>query len=316
MPTKTTKKTSIKNKSWDLKVKESVAKTSVSKSKTRASVKVSTTPDKKDSSKKVVVKRRKLDLAPTRASAVAIASQANRAKKQALIERVAASENISNTEKISSSDAKIPLWVWVFFGCSLLLFCVSFYKAIVRPQIEKANWVSEETMNWVESVYNDSQDIDNVTEVNLVEENSYQQDAQESWTDNVSNVATKVIEEFFDRLSNRQFDDAFELMIPALRNSSEIKIHFTSFRMNPFLDWIEWWRLIPVNFQYVSSSSSWKDKYNFDLKYVMVSDKTEYDETWEFTVNAWDLKISSIRCVTSKCSFHPIFWPENFGLMR
>ena len=37
---------------------------------------------KKNTTKKVVVKRRKVDLKPSRASAVAIASQANRAKKQ------------------------------------------------------------------------------------------------------------------------------------------------------------------------------------------------------------------------------------------
>jgi hypothetical protein len=46
---------------------------------------------KKDSNKKVVVKRRKTELIPTKASAVAIASQANRAKKNALIKRLASS---------------------------------------------------------------------------------------------------------------------------------------------------------------------------------------------------------------------------------
>jgi hypothetical protein len=108
------------------------------------------------------------------------------------------------------------------------------------------------------------------------------------------------------------------LMIPVLRNSSEIREHFTSFRMNPFLDWIEGWRLFPTNFQYIKSPSYWKDVYNFDLSYSIGSDWSKYDETWEFTVNmAWnEPKISSIRCVTPKCSYHPIFWPENFGLMR
>jgi hypothetical protein len=108
------------------------------------------------------------------------------------------------------------------------------------------------------------------------------------------------------------------LMIPVLRSASEIREHFTSFRMNPFLDWIEWWKLIPTNFQYVKSPTYWKDIYNFDLSYVMSSDQGKYDETWEFTVNTqWDSpRISSIRCVTPKCSYHPIFWPENFGLMR
>ena len=71
--------------------------------------------NKKESTKKVVVKRRKTDLKPTKASAIAIASQANRAKKQALIEKVAASENILPLKVDSSNDTRIPLWVWIFF---------------------------------------------------------------------------------------------------------------------------------------------------------------------------------------------------------
>ena len=57
--------------------------------------------------KKTVVKRRKSDLKPTRASAVAIVSQANRAKKQALIEKIATSDVVMY-HKSSSSDTKIP----------------------------------------------------------------------------------------------------------------------------------------------------------------------------------------------------------------
>jgi hypothetical protein len=49
-------------------------------------------------------------------------------------------------------------------------------------------------------------------------------------------TATEVIQAFFSRLSDRKFDEAFDLMIPVLRNSSEIRDHFTSFRMNPLLD--------------------------------------------------------------------------------
>jgi hypothetical protein len=138
-----------------------------------------------------------------------------------------------------------------------------------------------------------------------------------SWV-TVPETATEVIEEFFSRLSNRNFDGAFALMIPVLKTYPEIRDHFSSYRMNPFLDWIQWWKLVPENFEYVDSPAYWKDVYKFDLSYVMNSDQTRYDETWEFTVNTkWDEpKVSSIRCVTPKCSYHPIFWPENFGLMK
>ena len=50
--------------------------------------------NKRESNKRVVIKRRKTELKPTRASAIAIAAQANRAKKQALIEKVAASDDV------------------------------------------------------------------------------------------------------------------------------------------------------------------------------------------------------------------------------
>ena len=285
------------------------------KKTTKSDSKVSKVSDKKDTTKKVVVKRRKSDLKPTKASAVAIASQANRAK-QALIEKVASSD--VPYRKPESSDTKIPLWVWVFFGCSLLLFCISFYKAIIYPQLDGGQ-VDEESveflMDWDEdkNIEDNPQNIDD----SISSENNEINTIQESWI-KVPETATKTIEEYFSRLSNRDFDWAFDLMIPALKSMAEIRDHFTSFRMNPFLDWIQWWRITPTNFEYVNSPDFWKDVYKFDLSYVMNSDQSKYDETWEFTVSTkWDEpKISGIRCVTPKCSYHPIFWPENFGLMR
>ena len=278
---------------------------------------------KKDTTKKVVIKRRKSDLKPTKASAVAIASQANRAK-QALIEKVASSE--ITYRKPTSSDTKIPLWVWIFFWCSLLLFCVSFYKAIIYPQLNKNvdSYEVEKMINWndVEKQTNNETIENDTGDENLwnISQDYGNEEIVPSTPEvlKVPETATEVIEEYFLRLSSRKFDEAFDLMIPALRNSSEIRDHFTSFRMNPFLDWIEWWRITPINFEYVNSPALWKDIYKFDLSYVMNSDKSNYDETREFTVNMqWGSpKISSIRCVTSKCSYHPIFWPENFGLMR
>lgn len=274
--------------------------------------------NKKESMKKVVVKRRKTDLKPTRASAVAIASQASRAKK-ALIEKVAS--NNMPYKKTESSNTKIPTWVWTLFGCSLLLFCVSFYKAIIYPQLNgwdiSENGNVEFLVNWDENsnVEDNYQYVDDSQ--NFVVDNNENDYLDNVWV-NVPETATEIIEEFFNRLSNRQFDEAFGLMIPAVRDSTEIRSHFGSFRMNPFLDGIQWWRLTPTNFNYVISPAYWKDTYSFDLSYVMSADQSQYDETWEFTVNTqWDEpKISSIRCTTTKCSYHPIFWPENFGLMR
>jgi hypothetical protein len=90
-------------------------KTDSKASKTSEKKVVAKSENKKDSTKKVVVKRRKSDLKPTKASAVAIVSQANRAKKQALIEKVSNSVVIPNKKVDTSADTKIPLWVWMFF---------------------------------------------------------------------------------------------------------------------------------------------------------------------------------------------------------
>ena len=297
MPTKTTKKTSVKKES-------STSKKVVNSSKV----------EKKDSAKKVVVKRRKLDLAPTRASAVAIASQANRAKKQALINKVAAGEKVIRK---SESSTKIPLWVWVFFGCSLLLFCVSFYQAIIRPQLEEELTQANVDENvyvadwewWSVSLWWDISIIGGQGQI-------------EGWDDDLNEVvvpktAVEVIQAFFDRLSNNQIDEAYDLMNPVMQRSSEIKEHFTAFRMSPFIAWLQW-NLKPTNLKYISTSTYWKDKYGFDLSYTLASSQQTFDESREFMIDtSWEEpKIASIVCITPRCSYHPIFWPENYGLMR
>ncbi|MBR7036881.1 hypothetical protein IKI14_03270 [bacterium] len=135
MPVKTTTKTNLETSKVSKKkvVSKDTSKESAKK-EIKKEVKGTVKNEEKKDTKKVVVRRRKTDLKPTKASAVAIVSQANRAKKQALIEKVANSDIIP-VKKSDTSDTKIPLWVWIFFGCSLLLFCVSFYQAIIRPQL-------------------------------------------------------------------------------------------------------------------------------------------------------------------------------------
>lgn len=298
--TKTTKKTDSSKKGGIEKKSKIVSKKEVDK----------------NASKKVVVRRRKSDLKPTKASAVAIVSQANRAKKQALIEKMAKSEMVQG-KKDALSGSKIPVWVWVFFWCSLMLFCVSFYQAIIRPQIEKEEIVATESVDWIdENISNVEGESNNTSENNDGSVLDEEEKVEDNQAIDGPKTAMDVINEFFSDLSNRDFDEAFDLMTPALRNYPDIKNHFTSFRMEPFLNWIEWWEIKPKDIKYINSPSYWKDVYNFDLSYVLKSNKEVYEETWEFgVITSWDEpKISSIRCISSKCSYHPIFWPENFGL--
>ena len=295
MPTKATKKTSVKKESSTSSSKKNVSFSKV---------------EKKDSTKKVVVKRRKLDLTPTRASAVAIASQANREKKQALIDKLASEDRVFKKE---DSSNKIPLRVWIFFWCALLLFCVSFYQAIIRPQLE-----AELTQANIEDTYVPEEDSVSLW-WNQVNDNeiSYTNNQIVENTIQTPTTAVETIEEFFKRLSNREFDEAYNLLAPSMQRSSEIREHFTSFRMSPFVSGLQW-DLKPTNFRYISTSTYGKDRYGFDLSYTLASNQETYNEEWEFVVDtSWDEpKISRIVCTTTKCSFHPIFWPENFGLMR
>ena len=292
MPVKTTKKTSEKKE--------------FSATKVGWEKKVTSSKVEKKSAKNGVVRRRKVDLTPTRASAVAIASQA--AKKQALIDRVAANGRIESKREESS---KIPTRVWTFFGCSLLLFCVSFYQAIIRPQLETELTQANIGGNVAEVAW------DNV--VSLWWYNVESSESNSDWWYKiiVPTAASETIQEFFARLSNHYYDEAYDLFAPALQRSSEIREHFTSFRMNPFISWIQW-KLEPTNLQYISTSSYWKDRYSFDLSYTLANTEQKFDEAWEFVVDTtWDEpKIASIICVTKKCSTHPIFWPESYGLMR
>ena len=133
----------------------------------------------------------------------------------------------------------------------------------------------------------------------------------------IPKTAVETIEEYFRRLSNHQFEEAFDLFTPTLQRSSEIREHFTSFRMNPFISWITN-NLTPTNIKYISTSTYWRDKYGFDLSYTLENNNETYEETREFVVDTtWDEpKIATILCTTTKCSRHPIFWPESFGMMR
>jgi hypothetical protein len=106
MPQKTTKQTTTTKKN----TKESDVKKKTATKKTKEPV------ESKESEKKVVIKRRKKDLTPTKASATAIISQANRAKKQALIEKLS-EEKIPQTREIEKNPtpSKVPLWVRLLF---------------------------------------------------------------------------------------------------------------------------------------------------------------------------------------------------------
>ncbi len=273
---------------------------------------------KKDTIKKVVIKRRKTELKPTKASAVAIASQANRAKKQALIEKVANSEVIEN--KTENWDNKIPLWVRVFFWWSLMLFCVSFYQAIIRPQLE--NKVVEDVA--ISNVYSDDYYEDNKKEwkvqlsVDSLESNKDEEIGMKNEIIKTPQNPEELIQAYFAYMSKGDFDKSFNLFDDRTQNDKNIREHFTAFRMAPFFAWVQWNAILPQNVHKISETYKWNEVYSFDISYVLDSTHEQYDETWKFATSNknWELRILMLYCVSSRCARHPIFWPEDFGLMR
>ena len=206
------------------------------------------------------------------------------------------------------------------------MFCISFYQAIIRPQLEdeltNANVGNTEYVN-DNTIYAGDKDPEFVSlwwnneSWALLGKENIKDWSVEELSIKTPQTAIEAIEEYFRRLSNHQFEEAFDLFTPTLQRSSEIREHFTSFRMNPFVSWIVG-DLIPRNIKYISTSTYWRDKYSFDLSYTLESNNEAYEEVWEFVVDTtWnEPKISTILCTTSKCSRHPIFWPESFGMMR
>lgn len=300
--TKTKSKSELRNGS-----KASVTEKKLSK-------KVSKLATKQDEKKKVVVKRRKTDLKLTKASAVAIVSQANRAKKQALIEKMTLSDVVQEKKNEIVSDTKIPLWVRVFFWFSLMLFCVSFYQVKIRPQLETeiVNIQSESVESWNGEVDNEVQlwNIgslgDEVFSDDVIksEEMIEQDEVMNSWT------AEKLIQTYFSYMSAGKFDESFALFDSRTQRDKNIRDIFAANKMQIFFDWIEWWQIVPRNIQKLSETYKWKDVYSFDISYVLSSNDQQYDETWKFATNDidWDLKILMLYCVSKGCSRHPIFW--------
>ena len=307
MPQKSTKQTTT--------TKKNTKESDIKKKTTAKKVKQSREP--KEAEKKVVIKRRKKDLTPTKASATAIISQANRAKKQALIEKLSEEEMpIKQEVKNNTSSSKVPLRVRILFWWSLLWFCVAFYLAIIHPQIERNGddiqvsedfyWSSdtkEEKSVWDADLSVISNEKNDEIEENKIVEN-------DNIIENPQNPE-ELIQSYFAYMSHWKFDESFALFDNRAQNDQNIKKYFAASQMEPFFGWIEWKSIVPKNIQKTARVYRWKDVYTFDISYTSSSTHEQYDETWEFVPDEydWERKISRIYCVSSKCWNHPIFWP-------
>lgn len=316
MPQKSTKQTATKTQRNSSVKKDTKKKVLDNKSKKNKEI------GKSESKQKVVVKRRKKELTPTKASATAIISQANRAKKQALIQKLTEEKKFSTAEnKENTGSSKVPLRVRIFFGCSLLLFCISFYHAIIRPQLEQelVDVPTDDNIYWNSNTeeYNIEWDV-NLSDIgDAKDKNDNNLKEYKHIVQNPQNAA-ELIETYFAYMSEWMFEESFALFDDKTQNDKNIRDHFSAFRMSPFFEWIEWKSIIPQNIQKTSESYKWKDVYTFDISYKLASTQEQFDETRKFatTDNDWNPKILMLYCVSNGCWRHPIFWPEDFGLMR
>lgn len=314
MPQKSTKQTTTSKKN----TKESDTKKKTTAKKNKEPV------ETKESEKKVVIKRRKKDLTPTKASATAIISQANRAKKQALIEKLS-EEKMPQTREVERkpSSSKVPLWVRLLFWGSLLWFCIAFYLAIIHPQLENKDVAIQVDDNFYWS--SDMQEENTVWKADLSsvineEDKNTEENETAEKTEIIANPqnAEELIQSYFAYMSDWDFDNSFALFDKKAQNDKNIRDHFTAFRMSPFFGWIDWNSITPQNIQKTTETYKWKEVYTFDISYVLSSTQEQYDETWKFATseNNWNPRILMIYCVSNGCWKHPIFWPEDFWLMR
>lgn len=57
-------------------------------------------------------------------------------QKERLIQKIAQQAKDAQIEKQAKKvEKKIPIGIRIFFGCSLLLFCIALYKTILFPKI-------------------------------------------------------------------------------------------------------------------------------------------------------------------------------------
>lgn len=313
-----TKKIPAKKNSFTASAASSTKKT-VKKVPVKKPVSQKNTTTKKESISKTSVK--KLSTEQTR-------------KKEEFISKVALAA-IQQERTLPSSPKKvtkkIPVWVWIFFGASLLLFCISLYQALLFPQLTTSNQSSltpTQNMGTNEGILSSNQEEtifplfeneedttawtenDSLTLLGSVESTVTDEDYQ--------NIA--LIQNFYSLVSAKDIEGLRNLFDTPMKNSSNIRSIFSNYKISPFIDNIRGNKIQPTNISLIDTSDSGTKEYEYMLTYTLeTSDQTqEFDELWKIKIRTenGEQKIGSIWCESYRCSYNPFFWPEAYGLIN
>ena len=227
-------------------------------------------------------------------------------KKNELINKFSKTQRTITTptsQWISRKERKIHTGVRIFFGCSLFLFCIAVYYAILRPQsIETSNQKNLEM---------------------IVSDNNFSNEETNQNTENTPPILEEsfgslFLKEFYYQLSSKNITGVIDLMDKPLRNSSEIRRIFSEYRIVPFIDGIEYNQIFPENIELISTSNSGVEEYRYNINYKLADSDQTFAETRltkiKFTDNG--PKIASIHCESKRCSYNPFFRPESYGLIK
>ncbi|MDR2541195.1 MAG: hypothetical protein LBD11_05530 [Candidatus Peribacteria bacterium] len=199
---------------------------------------------------------------------------------------------------------KIPVRVWVFFGASLLLFCIALYQAILRPSLTTTLDQPTDTPEIIVS--------DNQNEWGEVEQTQVPEfDAQ--------TAGGQFLQQFYQTFSQKDSTALLALFDAPLQKSTEIRQFFSNYKMVPFIDNISNNSISPENIELISTSPSGVEEYRYNLNYHLVPTNEDFAETRVAKVRFIENnegKIASIRCESTRCSYNPFFRPESYGLVK
>ncbi|MDR2190490.1 MAG: hypothetical protein LBP53_04830 [Candidatus Peribacteria bacterium] len=193
---------------------------------------------------------------------------------------------ISHHQLLSHKETnKIPNWVWIFFGCSLLLFCTALYRAVLRPNnlslleptipnepsLTETEMVSEEPTT--EEVGSDG----NVRYPPVIEETLPEVTLpEEEPTAQVSGIA--FLQQFYQVFSQRDITTLRNLMDTPLQKSADMKRFFSDYKITPFLDNIEHHQITPYNISLVDTSPSGVEEYSYMIGYHLIPQNINFEE--------------------------------------
>ncbi|MDR0607276.1 MAG: hypothetical protein LBG52_02755 [Candidatus Peribacteria bacterium] len=190
-------------------------------------------------------------------------------QKAAFIKKMATqAETQLQPTKRSKETQKIPLRVRVFFGASLLLFCIAFYQAILRPMLN----------------FTPANAPTNIPEI-IVSDNENEWIASQLTPDPLPPTSTlqtsgeQFLQQFYQTMSQKDIATLTTLFDAPLQKSTEIKQFFSAYKITPFIENITHNRILPEQIELLATSPSGVEEYRYQLNYHLDPTNQDFAET-------------------------------------